>query len=130
LKPPADPPVARNPTPAPAFVALLAPWVGLLSLILSLILPFLPGSRDPVAELTHARPYSVADRYIAFTIYVPAIAIFLGIIVLWQMRKEPRPLPDALFAQRMQAKFAIGLALVAAFIFYLYVALRGPTSAP
>jgi hypothetical protein len=130
LKPAEDPAPLRNPTPAPALIALLAPWVGLLSLILALILPFLPGSRDPVAELTHAQPWSPADRYIAVIIYIPPLAIFLGVIVLWQMRKEPRPLSDALFAHRMQAKFAIGLALIASFIIYLFVALRGPTAAP
>lgn len=128
--PPDDPPASRPPTPAPAFIALLAPWVGLLSLILAAILPFLPGSRDPVAELTHAQPWSPADRFIAVIIYVPPLAIFLGIVVLWQMRKEPRPLSDAHFAQRMQAKVGIGLALIASFIIYLYVALRGPPAAP
>ena len=130
LKPAEDPAPPRKPTPAPAIVALLAPWVGLISLILAIILPFLPGSRDPVAELTHAQPWSPADRFIAVVIYIPPLAIFLGVIVLWQMRKEPRPLPDALFAQRVQAKVAIGLALLASFIIYLFVALRGPTSAP
>ena len=130
LKPAEDPAPLRKPTPAPAVVALLAPWIGLVSLILAIILPFLPGSRDPVAELTHARPWSPADRFIAMIIYIPPLAIFLGVVVLWQMRKEPRPLPDGLFAQRVQAKVAIGLALLASFIIYLFVALRGPTAAP
>jgi uncharacterized Tic20 family protein len=94
-----------------------------------LLVPLLPGSRDPVAELTHARPLSPADRFLAVIIYIPPLANYHGFIVLWQMRKERRPLPDALFAQRMQAKFAIGLALIASFIIYLFVALRGPTAA-
>jgi hypothetical protein len=125
---PAEDRIPPRPTPAPPLLALLAPWAGLLALVLALVLPFVPGTRDPVAELTHARPYSPADRFIAVAIYVPPIAIFLGIIVLWQMRKEPRPLPDALLAQRVQAKFGIGLALLASFIIYLYVALHGPGS--
>ena len=115
-----------RPTPAPPLVALLAPWAGMLALVLALILPFVPGTRDPVAELTHARPYSPADRFIAVAIYVPPLAIFLGIVVLWQMRKEPRPLDASLVAQRVQAWAGIVLALIGAIVIYVWVAFRGP----
>jgi hypothetical protein len=124
LRPP-DPEPAR-PTPAPPWVALLAAWLGLLMLIAAIVLPFLPGSRDPRAELEHARPYSLADRFIPIPMYGVTVAIFLGIVVLWQMRKEPRPLPDALVAQRVQACVGIALALLATVILYAYVALNGP----
>jgi TRAP-type C4-dicarboxylate transport system permease large subunit len=95
-------------------------------LIAAIVLPFLPGSRDPRAELEHAAPYSIADRFIPIPMYGVTIAIFLGIVVLWQMRKEPRPLPDALVAQRVQAYVGIALALLATVILYAYVALHGP----
>jgi hypothetical protein len=95
-------------------------------LIGSIVLPFLPGSRDPQAELEHAKPYSIADRFIPIPMYGVTIAIFLGIVVLWQMRREPRPLPDALVAQRVQAWVGIALALLATVILYTWVALYGP----
>jgi hypothetical protein len=40
------------------------------------------------------------------------------------MRKEPRPLADAMLAQRLQARVGLGLAVVAILIFYAYAALR------
>lgn len=87
---------------------------------------FLPGSRDPRAELEHLQAYSLADRFLPLPIYGIAVVLFLGIVVLWQMRKEPRPLSGALTAQRLQASVGIALALFAAGIIYVYVALRGP----
>jgi hypothetical protein len=121
LKPPAEKP---KPTPAPAWVALLAAWLGLLTLIASIALPLLPGSRNPRQELEHARPYSLADRFLPVPVYGSVLTLFIGLVVLWQMRKEPRPLPDAMVAQRLQAKVGIGLALAAIVIFYAYAALR------
>jgi hypothetical protein len=109
-------------------VALAAAWLGLLTLIASAVIPFLPGTRDPRAELQNLRPYSLADYLLPVPLYAAALAMFLGIIVLWQMRREPRPLPDALVAQRIQAYAGIVLALLGAAIIYLHVALRGPTS--
>ena len=129
-----DLPSSPNPDPpprprlAPPWVALLAAWLGLLTLIASIAVPFLPGSRDPRAELQKLRPYSLADKFIPIPLYACAVALFLGIIVLWQMRREPRPLPDALVAQRIQAWAGIVLALMGATILYAFVALRGPTS--
>jgi len=115
-----------KPTPAPAWVALATAWLGLLMLVASVAFIFLPGSRDPQAELEHLRPYSVADRFLPLPLYGITVALFLGIIVLWQMRREPRPLPDALVAQRVQAWVGIVLALVGAVAIYTWVALRGP----
>ena len=51
---------------------------------------------------------------------------FLGIVVLWQMRREPRPLAAPLVAQRLQARVGIVLALVAAAVVYGYVGWHGP----
>ena len=113
-------------TPAPAWVALAAAWLGLLMLLASVVFIFLPGSRDARAELEHLRPYSRADRFLPLPIYGITVALFLGIVVLWQMRKEPRPLPDALTAQRVQAWVGIVLAVVATVIIYTWVGLRGP----
>src|SRR5205085_9178787 len=113
-------------TPAPAWVALVAAWAGLLMLIGSIVLPLLPGSLDPKAELEHARPYSPADRFLPLPIYGIAVALFLGIVVLWQMRKEPRPLAPALAAQRVQAWVGRVLALVGAVVIYAWVAVHGP----
>jgi hypothetical protein len=107
-------------------VALLSAWLGLLTLIASAVFPFLPGSSDPRAELERARPYSFADKFLPLPMYGTVIAVFLGIVVLRQMRQEPRPLPDAMVAQRMQAWVGIVLALLGAAIIYTWVALRGP----
>jgi hypothetical protein len=120
------PPPEKRPTPAPPWVALLAAWAGLLMLVASVVFVFLPGSVDPRRELEHARPYSPADRFLPLPIYGITVALFLGIVVLWQMRKEPRPLPDAMVAQRVQAWAGIILALLGAVVIYAWVALRGP----
>jgi hypothetical protein len=124
LRPPPDPP--RRPTPAPAWVAFASAWVGLLTLIAAIVFLFLPGSRDPKAELEHLRAYSFADRFLPLPIYACAVGLFLGIVVLWQMRKEPRPLSDAATAQRLQACAGIALSLIGAAMIYTYVALHGP----
>jgi len=124
--PPLDPDAPPHPRLAPPWVALLAAWLGLLTLIASAVVPFLPGSRDPRAELQNLRPYSAADRFIPVPLYACTVALFLGIVVLWQMRREPRPLPDALVAQRVQAYAGIALGLAAATIVYAFVAFRGP----
>ena len=126
LRPPEPytPPPRR--TPAPPWVALLTAWLGLIMLIAAIAFPFLPGSRDPRAELERATPYSFADKFLPVPMYGITIALFLGIVVLRQMRKEPRPLPDALVAQRVQAWVGITLALIATVILYVYVGLRGP----
>ena len=128
--PPLDPNGPPPPRLAPPWVALLAAWVGLLTLLASAIFPFLPGTRDPRAELQHLRPYSFADKFLPLPIYGSVVAIFLALIVLWQMRREPRPLETALVAQRSQAWAGIALALLGAAIVYLSVALRGPRSGP
>ena len=122
--PPYRPPV--RPMLAPAWVALLAAWLGLAMLVASIVFVFLPGSRDPRAELTHQRPYSAADRFLPVPIYGITVALFVGIVVLWQMRREPRPLPDALVRQRVQAWVGIVLSLLGAVVIYVYVGLRGP----
>ena len=108
----------------------MSAWIGLVTLAAAIAFPFLPGSRDPQAELEHLRPYAFADRFIPLPIYASVIAMFLGIVVLWQMRREPRPLPDGLVAQRVQAWVGIVLAIAGAAIVYLVVALRGPRSGP
>jgi hypothetical protein len=110
-------------------VALLAAWAGLLMLIASIVFTLLPGSVDPRGELERARPYSAADRFLPLPIYGVTVALFLGIVVLWQMRKEPRPLAGALAAQRVQAWVGIVLALLGAVVIYGWVALRGPGAA-
>jgi hypothetical protein len=124
LKLPPEPPAP--PTPAPAWVAFISAWLGLLMLVASIVFVFLPGSKDPRAELEHLQPYSLADRFLPIPIYGITVAMFLGIVVLWQMRKEQRPLPDALVAQRLQAYVGIALAFLGAVIVYAHVALRGP----
>ena len=123
LKPAEEKPA---PTLAPAWVALLAAWLGVIVLIASLVFLFLPGTRDPVGELEHRVPYSLADRFLPIPIYGVTIALFIGIVVLWQMRREPRPLPDGLVIQRVQAWVGIVLSLVAAAVVYIQVALHGP----
>jgi hypothetical protein len=122
--PPIDPP--QPPTLAPAWLALLTAWLGLIMVIASIIFIFLPGTRNPRAELEHLQQYSLADRFLPLPIYGITVVLFLGIVVLWQMRKEARPLPDAMVAQRVQACVGIALALIAAAIIYIHVALRGP----
>ena len=119
-------PAPRKPTTAPAWVALLAVWLGVFVLIVSIVFIFLPGTRDPRGELTHRVPYSIADRFLPIPIYGIAVSLFVAIVVLWQMRREPRPLPDALMMQRVQAWVGIILSLIAASIVYVNVALHGP----
>ena len=134
LKPVDDAPVHKTaPTPAPPWVALLCAWTGLITLICALALPLLPGSRRPREELEHRTPFAVADRWLPFPIYLSVVALFLGIIVLWQMRKAPRPLLDALAAQRLQAWVGIWITLVAIVFMYAWVyysvAWRAPAGA-
>ena len=126
--PPLNPDPPPRPRLAPAWVALVAAWLGLIILIAAIVFPFLPGSRDPRAELEHRQEFSIADRFVPIPIYGSVVAMFLGIIVLWQMRREPRPLPTPLIAQRIQAWFGITLATLAAAIIYIVVAFRGPRS--
>ena len=117
---------APRPTPTPAWAALLAPWLGLAVLVASVVFAFLPGSADPRAELQHVRDYSAADKFLPLPIYGAALALFVGIVVLWQMRREPRPLSAPLQAQRVQAWVGIVLALLGTALIYGWVALRGP----
>lgn len=119
----------RPPTPAPAWVALATAWAGLIMLAASVVFVLLPGSVNPREELERQRAFSPADRFLPLPIYGITVALFLGIVVLWQMRKEPRPLTDALVAQRMQAWAGIVLALLGAVVIYTWVALRGPGAA-
>ena len=125
LKPVADKPKKER-NPAPAWVALASPWLGLLTLILSIVIFIVPGSRDPRAELTHARPYSAADWVLMIADYTSVVAVFVGIVVIWQMRTQPRPLAAPLAAQRMQAIVGLVLAGIGIAIIYIGVALRGP----
>ncbi|HEV8290454.1 MAG TPA: hypothetical protein VGP94_00960 [Tepidisphaeraceae bacterium] len=125
LKPVADK-LKKERNPAPAWVALAAPWLGLLTLILSIVIFLVPGSRDPRAELTHARPYSAADWVLMIAIYTSVVAVFVGLLVLWQMRTQPRPLSTPLAAQRLQVIVGLILAGVGIAIIYIGVALRGP----
>jgi hypothetical protein len=126
--PPLNPDGPPRPRLAPPWVALLAAWLGLLTLIASIVVPFLPGTHNPRAELEHLSPYSIADRFLPLPLYGTVLAMFLGIVVLWQMRREPRPLENALVAQRVQALAGIVLALAGAAVIYAWVGLRGPRS--
>ena len=122
LRPPPDEP--RQPTPAPAWLALVAAWAGLIMFVASLVFVFLPGTRHPRAELEHTSPYSLADRFLPVLMYGTPLAMSLGAIVIWQMRKLPRPLADSLVMQRFQAWTGISLALVAAAIVYIDIGVR------
>lgn len=124
--PPVEPPgPPKRPTLAPPWVALLCAWLGLITLVGFLLVPFLPGSEDPLGEL-HRRQYAWSDRWLPWPIYLSVVALFLGIVVLWQMRREPRPLPDGLVAQRIQAWAGIVLSCIGIVFIYTYVALFGP----
>jgi hypothetical protein len=116
----------KPPTLAPAWLPLVTAWLGLLMLAASVIFILLPGSRNPVAELQHQQPYSLKDRFLPVPMYGIALVLFLGSVVLWQMRREARPLPQALVNQRVQAMVGMGLALLGAVIIYAYVAFFGP----
>jgi hypothetical protein len=124
--PPLNPDSPSRPRLAPPWVALLAAWLGLFTLVAAIVVPFLPGTRDPRAELEHRTSYSLADKVLPVPMYGTVAALFVGIVVLWQMRREPRPLPDELVAQRVQAWVGIVLALLGAAIIYIWVGLRGP----
>lgn len=113
---------------APAWVAFVTAWGGMLMLVASVVFVLLPGSRNPVAELQHQAAYSIKDRFLPVPIYGITVVLFLGIVVLWQMRKEPHPLADGLAMQRVQVRVGMGLALVGAIVIYGYVWLYGPRS--
>jgi hypothetical protein len=98
--------------------------MGLLTLVCAVALPFLPGSRRPREEMEHRTPFSAADRWLPFPIYMSVVALFLGIVVLWQMRREPRPLPAAMHAQRVQAWVGMVLAMAAIVFMYAWVYYR------
>lgn len=123
LTPPAE---VKKPTPAPDWVALTSAWTGLFAVLSAIVIPLLPGSRNPRAELERLAPYSLADWFLPAPLYLTVIALFLGIIVFWQSRREVRPFPDGLIAQRLQAAVGIVLAVLAVVIVYAFVALRGP----
>ena len=125
IDPSAHGPLKRA-TPAPAWVALLGAWAGLVILIAAIVFVVLPGSKNPVAELERRERFSPADRFLPVPIYGITVSLFIGIVVLWQMRDQPRPLPPPLVAQRLQAWVGIALSLLAAAIIYIDVALRGP----
>jgi hypothetical protein len=125
LRPPDEP---GQPTPAPAWLALVAAWAGLIMFVASLVFVFLPGTRQPRAELEHAKPYSIVDRYLPVPMYGTTVAMFLGIVVLWQMRKLPRPLPQPMVMQRLQAWTGVALALLGAMIIYIDIGVRRWTS--
>jgi hypothetical protein len=93
---------------------------------MAISIPFLRGSGNPEAELTHAKPYSPADRMVPIALYTQTIVLFLGIVVFRQMANEPRPLPAPLVNQRVQAWAGIVLALIGVVFIYLFVWLRGP----
>jgi len=116
---------SRRPMLAPPWVALVTAWLGLLTLVAFLVVPFLPGSRNPLDELEH-RTFALSDRFLPYPIYSSVVVLFLGIVVLWQMRDEPRPLPDSLVAQRVQAWAGMILAMIGIVFIYVYVAFRGP----
>ena len=94
--------------------------------VASIVFIFLPGAKNPVAELERKMYFSLADRFLPLPMYGITVALFLGIVVLWQMRKEPRPLPAAMVSQRLQAWVGIVLALVGAAIIYVHVGMYGP----
>lgn len=128
IKPPESGDAGGLPTPAPAWVAFASVWIGLISLIASIVLLFLPGSRDPRAELEHLKSYSLADRFILVPNWSIAVAVFFGIVVFWQMRRHPRPLPEPMVMQRVQAWIGIALSIIATIIIYVHVAMNGPKS--
>jgi hypothetical protein len=125
LRPPTE---LRRPTLAPPWVALLTAWLGLVVLIMSIVFIFLPPSSHPLEELEHRRPYSLVERFLPFPIYGIALVLALGWYgVLRQMRAEPRPLPQPLVNQRLQAWVGMILALIGAVVIYTWVGLRGPS---
>lgn len=115
----------KCPTLAPPWVALSTAWLGLITLIGCLIVPFLPGSRDPVAEMERHR-YAASDRFLPYPIYAGIVTLFMGIVVIWQMRRHPRPLPPTMVAQRIQAWAGMILAMAGIAFIYVFVAWRGP----
>ena len=118
LKPVDDPPKKER-APAPAWVALAAPWLGLITLILSIAVFLVPGSRDARAESMHQRPWSAADVVVTIAEYVSVLAVFVGLTVILQMRSQPRPLSAPLAAQRLQAIVGLVLAFIGVGIIYV-----------
>src|SRR5947207_12761627 len=102
----------KESTPAPAWVALVAPWLGLVTVGLAILVFVVPGSRDPRAELSHAQPYSAADWVVLIAAYTSVVAVFIPLVIFWQMRTQPRPLSAPLAAQRLQAMVGLVLALI------------------
>ena len=127
LRPVEDMPKKER-TPAPAWVALAAPWLGLLTVILAITVFVVPGSRDPRAEVTHQRPWSAADVVVTVAEYMAVLAVFLALLVILQMRSQPRPLSAPLAAQRLQA--IVGLVLSAIGVAIIYIGLLHSRAIP
>src|SRR4051812_37094762 len=120
LKPIEDKPKSE-PNPAPAWLALASPWLGLLTLILSIAVFLVPASRDPQAEFMHQRPWSPADIVVTIAEYTAVVAVFVGLVVIWQMRTQPRPLSVPLAAQKLQAIVGLVLSFLGVVIIYVGV---------
>ena len=92
--------------------ALASTWIGLASLLLA-------------ATMALYRP-AMTDLSVTLVLYFGSPGAFcLAGLVLWAYRKDVGAEPG-IAAQRMQAKVAIGLALIAAAIVYLLVIFAEP----
>ena len=88
-------------------LALLSVWISLASLIVAVVMVlYRPAFNDALIPLV--------------VMFGSPGALAMAGIVLWAYRKEPDDDPG-IRAQRVQAKFAITLSLIAAAIVYLLV---------
>jgi len=89
-------------------LAFAGVWIGLLSFVTAL-------------TMLVYRP-AFTDLTVTSVLYFTAPgAMCLGGLVLWAYRKEPRGADPGVDAQRVQAKVAIGLAILSAAIVYTLI---------
>ncbi len=86
-------------------LALLSPWLGLTSLVVSALLWVLPQS----------------DRWLVTLLLLLApAAVGASIGVLWIYRRMEQP-DETVFNQRLQAKVGLGLGILAVVLSYVFV---------
>ena len=93
-------------------LALLSVWIAMISLLIAL-------------AMVVYRPAFTDLTVLLVTYFGTPGALCFAILILWSYRKDLDPEPGVV-AQRVQAKFAIVMALVAAALVYLLVIFSTP----
>ncbi len=105
---------------APAWVAVASAWMGFLSLLSAIALPFV-GKYLRSRGVVSSGHWRSGDLWLPFPVYTAVVAVVLGMVAMWQMRKVRRPIPGDMVSQRMQAWFGMVLGGLSVALVYIYV---------